>query len=125
VASHGPDHPISPVAADDFHKDSQFDRAWVVARVPEISAVALREAVIRGSVYASTGPQARFGVRDGQISVETDATTIRFLDHDGIIRSEVARSSAEYEPSPEDRFVRVECLGRTGRAWSNVFWILR
>lgn len=124
VAHHGPDHPISPVAADDFHRYSQFDRAWVVVRVLEISAVALREALIRGAVYASTGPQARFGVRDGRISVETDATMIRFLDHHGTIRREAARSSAEYEPSPQDRFVRVECLGRTGRAWSNVFWVL-
>jgi hypothetical protein len=124
VAHHGPDRPISPVAADDFHKDSQFDRAWVVVRVAEISAPALREALSRGAVYASTGPQARFGVRDGRVFAETDATTIRFLDHHGTIRSEVAAPSAEYEPSTEDRFVRVECLGRSGgRAWSNVFWV--
>jgi hypothetical protein len=125
VAHHGPDHPIAPVAGDDLHAASQFDRAWVVVRVPEISAPALREAVSRGAVYASTGPQARFGVRDGRIFVETDAPMIQFLDHRGTLRREVAGSSGEYEPSPQDRFVRVECLGRTaGRAWSNVFWVL-
>jgi hypothetical protein len=44
VAHHGPGHPIAPVASDDLHVDNQFDRAWVVVRVPEISAPALEEA---------------------------------------------------------------------------------
>ncbi|MDR5683274.1 MAG: CehA/McbA family metallohydrolase [Armatimonadota bacterium] len=125
AAHHGPGHPIAPAAGDDLHVADQFDRAWVVVRVREVSAVALKEALIRGAVYASTGPTARFGVRDGRIVAQTDAATIRFLDHRGAIRREVAGPSAEYEPSPEDRFVRVECLGRSvGRAWSNIFWVL-
>jgi hypothetical protein len=122
---HGPDRPISPVASDDLHGPEEFDRGWVVVRVEEVSAEALRAALARGSVYASTGPQARFGVRDGAVYAETDALLIRFYDAHGRVRYEARGPEAHYVPHPEDGFVRVECLGRSGaRAWSNVFWVV-
>lgn len=125
VRAHGPAYPVSPVAADDFHRDAQFGRAWTVVRTEALDAGALVEALRRGSVYATTGPQARFAVRDGAVVVESDAAVVRFFDAAGRLRLEVPRGMAEYEPGRADGFVRAECLGRSaGRAWSAAFWVL-
>lgn len=126
VRAHGPAHPVSPVASDDLHHDGQFGKAWVVVRTGEVSQRALREAFRAGAVYATTGPQARFGVREGCVVVESDASRVRFYDRDGRLKVEVARGFARYEPTPRDGFVRAECLGRTsGRAWSAAFWVVQ
>ncbi len=125
VRAHGPTHPVFPVASDDFHHDGQFGKAWVVVRTEEVSERALRDALWAGAVYATTGPQARFGVQDGCVVVESDASRVRFYDLRGRLLLEVARGSAQYEPAPQDGFVRAECLGRSGgRAWSAAFWVV-
>lgn len=121
----GPDHPVFPVASDDFHHDGQLGRGWVVVRAPEVSADGLRRALRSGAVYATTGPQASFRVRQGAVVVESDAPRVRFYDAAGRLKLEAYRGFAEYIPGPTDGFVRVECLGRTsGRAWSSCFWVL-
>ncbi len=125
VRAHGPSHPVSPVASDDLHRDHQFGRAWAVVRTERLDARALVDALRRGSVYATTGPQARFGVRRGAVVVESDAAVVRFFDAQGHLRLETHRGAAEYEPNAGDGFVRVECLGRSaGRAWSAAFWVV-
>ncbi len=122
---HGPGRVLSPVASDDFHEPGDFNRGWVVVRVEEVSPQALRDALLRGAVYASTGPQARFWTQEGAVWAETDASWIRFYDASNRLRYEARGPQAGYTPSPEDGFVRVECVGRSGaRAWSNVFWVL-
>jgi len=124
VAHHGPRARIAPVAADDFHRPSHFNRAWTVARTAAVTGEALRAALITGAVYATTGPAVRFRVRDGEVTVESDAARVRFLNARGEVRQAVSRSHATYEPVREDRLVRVECFGSgAGQAWSNAFWI--
>ncbi|MER3456518.1 MAG: hypothetical protein C4304_06470 [candidate division GAL15 bacterium] len=120
----GPEHPVAPVAADDFHRDGQLGRGWVVVRVPSVTAAALREALLRGAAYATTGPQAAFGVRKGAVWVESDAGEVRFYRACGRMVHRVRRGCAQYEPAPQDGFVRVECHGATGHAWSSAFWVL-
>ena len=80
---------------------------------------------LRGlAVYASTGPSAEFGVRDGAIRCATDAVRVRFIDALGAIRHESAGPEAAYEPRGDEGFVRVECAGRSGgTAWSQAFWV--
>jgi hypothetical protein len=113
------------VAADDFHGDGQFGRAWTVVRTDRVDPAGLLQALRQAAAYATTGPQARFGVRDGAVVVESDAARVRFFDAAGHLRLEVLRGHAQYEPRPADGFVRVECLGRSaGRAWSAAFWVL-
>ncbi len=113
------------MASDDFHHDGQFGLGWVVVRTVDVTPDALREALRRGAVYATTGPQARFRVRDGVVEVESDAARVRFYDARGQLKLEVAGGFARYEPTPQDTYVRVECLGRTaGRAWSGAFWVV-
>lgn len=123
--AHGPHHPVFPVASDDFHHGGQLGKGWVVVRAQEVTVHGLRQALLRGAVYATTGPQARFTVRDGVVTVESDASLVRFYDATGHLKLEVRRGTANYEPAPLDGFVRVECLGRTaGRAWSGCFWVV-
>ncbi len=125
VRAHGPAHPVFPVASDDFHHDGHFGLGWVVVRTVGVTEDGLRDALRRGAVYATTGPQARFCVREGVVVVESDAARVRFYDAHDRLKLEVPRGFARYEPGPEDGFVRVECLGRTaGRAWSAAFWVV-
>jgi hypothetical protein len=125
VRLNGPGRAVFPVASDDFHHNGQLGRGWVVVRTEEVTEDALRQALRRGAVYATTGPQARFASRDGCVVVETDASRVRFYDAHGRLRAAFSRGTAEYEPAPEDGFVRVECLGKAaGRAWSAAFWLV-
>ncbi|MCS7235245.1 MAG: CehA/McbA family metallohydrolase [Armatimonadota bacterium] len=125
VRLNGPGHVVFPVASDDFHRDGQLGHGWVVVRTEKVTEDALREALERGSVYATTGPQAHFGVRAGCVVVESDATRVCFYDGHGQLKAAFATGAGEYEPSPGDTFVYAECLGRgAGRAWSAPFWIL-
>jgi len=121
----GPGCPVAPVASDDLHEEADFNRGWIVARVEAITQEALRTALLRGAVYASTGPAARFGVRGGCVFAETDACRIRFYDSHNRLRYEARGPEAQYEPRTDEGFVRVECVGRSGaRAWSAAFWVL-
>jgi hypothetical protein len=62
VRTHGPDVLVGATAADDCHALEQFNRAWVMVKVEEVSAAALRGALLSGAFYASTGVDAEFGV---------------------------------------------------------------
>ncbi|MDR5709473.1 MAG: hypothetical protein QN172_03800 [Armatimonadota bacterium] len=122
---YGPGCPVAPVASDDLHEEGDFNRGWIVVRVEAITREALRGALLRGAVYASTGPAARFGAREGGIFAQTDASWIRFYDAQHRLRYEAPGPEAQYEPGTDDGFVRVECVGRSGaRAWSAAFWVV-
>jgi hypothetical protein len=123
VRTHGPDIPIGGVAGDDCHVPQQFDRAWVVVKVPEISVGALRTALLSGAFYASTGVSAEFGVDDGAITARTDADEVMVLDAAGRCRATVAGGTARYVPAGDEGFVRLEGRAGARRAWSQPFWI--
>lgn len=121
---------VGAVAADDLHRSRDLDTGWVMVKTAGVAAATFLDALRSLAFYASTGPAAEFGVRDGAISVQTDAPTVRFIDASDAVRAEVSGSSAAYEPAGDEQFVRVECVGRgmirTGMpatAWSQVFWI--
>ncbi|HEV2357990.1 MAG TPA: hypothetical protein VGZ23_10335 [bacterium] len=128
----GPGAAVGAVAADDLHRLRDLDTGWIMVKTASVAAAALLAALRSLAFYASTGPAAEFGVRDGTITVETDASMVRFFDAAGALRAEQPGSTASYEPAGDEQFVRVECLGRrpTGNrapatAWSQAFWIAR
>lgn len=124
LRARGPGSPVGAVATDDLHREAHLDTGWVMVKVPEITPGALLDALRGLAFYASTGPRAEFGARDGAIVCATDAARIRFLDGLDAVRSETAGPEAAYEPAGDEGFVRVECLSPSGwTAWSQAFWI--
>jgi hypothetical protein len=123
--AHGPVVPIGCVAADDCHSAAQFDRAWVMVKVTEVTAVALRDALLRGAFYASTGIEAEFGATAGAITVSSDAEEARVLDQVGAVRAVIPGGTGQYEPAGDEGFVHIECYGGARRAWSQAFWVNR
>jgi hypothetical protein len=121
---------VGAVAADDLHRGRDLDTGWVMVKTSAVAATPFLDALRSLSFYASTGPAAEFGVRDGTITVETDAPAIRFVDAADAVRAEAAGPAAAYEPAGDERFVRVECAGRSmtrtgvpATAWSQAFWL--
>lgn len=124
LAARGPNEPVWGVAVDDCHARKQFNRAWIMAKVSETSAGALRTALREGAFYASTGPTAHFGVEGEAIVARFEEDLeVRFIDGLGTVRLKVHGAEASYRPLGDERYVRVEGLARRGRVWSQPFWI--
>jgi hypothetical protein len=120
----GPSAPVGGVAVDDLHRERDLDRGWVMAKIATLSPAGVLAALRALAFYASTGPCAEFGVRDGGVRCVTDAPRVRFLDAGDRVRHETPGPEAEYAPAGDEGFVRVECLGRSGAtAWSQPFWL--
>jgi len=116
--------PVGAVAADDLHRERDLDTGWVMLKTPTVSAGAVLQALRGLAFYASTGPQAEFGARDGAVTCATDAGRIRFLDAEDAVRLDAAGPEASYAPRGDEGFVRVECVGHSGAtAWSQPFWL--
>jgi len=120
----GSTDPVGGAATDDLHGPRDFDTGWVMVKTTTVTPEAFLEALRRLALYASTGPVAEFGVRDGAITCESDAGRIQFLDAHDAVRRDVASGHAAYEPVGDEGFVRIECPSRSGRkAWSQAFWV--
>jgi hypothetical protein len=116
--------PLWGIAVDDCHRREQFNRGWVMVKVPEITSPALRRALVGGAFYASTGPAADFSGTGQSISVRLDGRgQIRFLDARGTVRAEVDGDEASYAAVGDEQFVRVEVRSKSGAAWSQPFWL--
>jgi len=115
------------MGVDDAHAPGEIDRGWIVAKMPELSATALRRSLERGAFYASNGPSfGMLGILRGAITASSpDAATIRFVDHDLKVLGEGPATGAGYRPTGAERWVRVEAVDAEGRtAWSQPFWII-
>jgi hypothetical protein len=128
VSAGGPQRPVWGVAGDDSHGQTDGGRSWVVVAAQALSPAALREALLAGRHYASTGPSFSFlGVspEHGGIAVHAPgAAELRFFGASGSLLQGVAGEAAIYAPRPADRWVRVEAVDATGRtAWSQPFWV--
>ena len=124
LRARGPAASLWGVAVDDCHRGKQFNRGWIAVKVPEISASALRRALLGGAFYASTGPAADFSAAGESITVQLeDRGHIRFADSRGIVRSEVDGTESRYAVYGNEQFVRVEVSSPAGMAWSQPFWL--
>ena len=119
----GPRVFIGAVAGDDCHNAAQFNRAWVMVKVAAVTAAALREALLAGAFYASTGVEAEFGVEEAAVTVRSAADEVRVLDAGGRTRRVLSGGSGRYAPAGDEAFVCLECRAGELRAWSQVFWI--
>jgi hypothetical protein len=115
------------VAVDDSHQPDATDRGWVMVKSAELSADAIKGAMINGAMYASNGPSfSTIGVMGGGIAaVSPDAAVIRYFDQNGTLLLEGPGALSVFRPSGKERWVRVEAVMADGRtAWSQPFWIM-
>jgi hypothetical protein len=117
---------IWAVAVDDAHAVDAIDRGWVMVKSRGLTRQSLRQAMDKGSMYASNGPSfGTLGILRGAVTASSpDAVSIRFIDQDLKVLAEGPASWATYRPKGAERFVRVEAIAADGRtAWSQPFWL--
>lgn len=123
VRAHGPGVPTGAVAGDDCHIAAQFNRGWVMVKVPAVTTQALRHALLSGAFYASTGVEAEFMAEGSAVSVRSTAEEVRVIDAGGRTRRVLSGGEGRYAFEGDEGFVRLECRAGERRAWSQVFWI--
>jgi hypothetical protein len=99
---------------------------WSCVKTTEVTMTALREALHRGSHYASTGADFRSIETEGETIVVKAAKEgrIRFVDQDGRVVAEELGDQATYRVAPADKWIRIELLDKDGgEAWSQPLWI--
>ena len=125
LAKNGPAHPTWGVAVDDCHGARHFNQGWIMAKVPAVSADALRKALTNGSFYASTGLDLECSATDGQVRVGLkEPAMIRMFDSSGTVRVSVQGTEATYRVRGDEGYVRIECSSDNRKAWSQPFWIV-
>jgi hypothetical protein len=133
----GRQDPVWAIAVSDTHKGFTGG-GWTMVKTSEVSEPALKAAITRGSMYATTGPEFRsIEVVDGEIVVQAVAPTsspliaaapapieVRFLTADGHIAQTITASVARYRPTGQEQWVRIEASDAQGNtAWSQPLWI--
>lgn len=117
-------HTVGAVAGDDAHRPAQIGRGWIMVKVSEVTAPALRAALEGLAFYATTGPQVEMGAAEGAIRCGGDLAAVTFLDRQGRVRAAVEGGEGSYRPAGDEGFVRIEGYDRPGgRIWSQPFWI--
>lgn len=127
VTAAGPDRPVWAVASDDSHSRG-VGRSWIAVAAPALTPAGVRQALLDGRFYASSGLAFSYlgaDVEAGGIAASAPgAATVRFVGADGAIRHQTAGDSAVYRPRRGDRWIRVEASTDAGRgAWSQPFWV--
>jgi predicted metal-dependent phosphoesterase TrpH len=127
VSAAGPDRPVWGVASDDSH-GHVVGQAWIAVAAPALAPAALREALLAGRFYGSSGLAFNeLGTNPEMGGIEAaapGASTIRFVGDDGSVVHQIEGSRAVYVPDGKARWVRVEASDLTGRmAWSQPFWL--
>ena len=120
-------------ASDDFHGNPEgtTSRSFVVVNAPRLDPAALLENLRLGNFYASQGPVLRLELRDGALRASSDQQGwFAFRGAYGVCLHRVFRgpdrTSAVYELTGDEGYVRVEFQGPEGKmAWSQPFFVSR
>ncbi|NPV08990.1 MAG: CehA/McbA family metallohydrolase [Anaerolineae bacterium] len=122
------------LAVDDAHwSRADFGCGWVAVQADELSLPALRQALLAGRFYASTGPEILDFVVDGNRAYArtSEARRIAFIcdaHRGGCVHAEAGTtvSEAEFGGLAEAKYVRLEVDDPQGRrAWSNPIYLAR
>lgn len=127
----GPARPVWAVAVDDAHDLNLFHSGWTMVKASSRSLEGLKEALLRGSLYPTTGVRAEFGV-DGEsiyataLDVDEGRVEMRFIDASGrVVYHTSGAGHATYTPTGAEGFIRIEIIDHASRAraWSQPFWL--
>jgi hypothetical protein len=111
------------VAVDDCHVlATESGRGWVVVFADRLTKRDIMVALMRGSFYATTGPDMYFSVHGRDVCVESPTgVRVRAITARGLV-ADVRSSRLCYTLRAGDGYVRFEVQDDAGRwAWSNPF----
>lgn len=116
-------HRIWGFANDDFHDPDDFNRAFNMVCVEEVTAEAIVRAAKRGHSYGSTGLLLdRIEEYDGHVQVGTQAPCAgRFIGPGGVTLLTGEGTEFGYRVSGEP-YVRFEAESEDGRLWLQPLW---
>ena len=127
LANKGTAYPL--VAVDDSHYyDGDECRSYIMAAAESDSTSDILRAIENGDFYATQGPELLVKREGNKIIVDcSPAEEIFFMtnsawEYDRALRGE-NMTHAEYQPSINEKWVRVEIRHGNDYAWSNVFFI--
>jgi len=137
---------VNAMAGDDSHSYTGEEcRSWIMLNAPDLTERAVMEALHSGDYYSTQGPQIYdLELEDEQISIEfsDDVETVVFMSNspwgwNNVQTFDPARSTfasyrhaaagkrvhtANYVAGRQERYVRVELIGRNGeKAWTSPF----
>ncbi|MCL4459236.1 MAG: CehA/McbA family metallohydrolase [Chloroflexi bacterium] len=115
------------MASDDVHDLARglAGRGWVVVRAPELSQAAILGALVRGDFYASTGVELEtLSMDKGTLYIAAcQAQEIIFIGEGGQILERVGGSVARYISRGDEKYVRAECRGPQGAAYTQPLFV--
>lgn len=108
--------------SDDFHTWQDFARAWTMIFCASTSLEDVRAAVLRGSLYASTGlTLGGMTLKDGVISVSVDCgktdlgkITLSFIGENGAVLAVENGTHAVYRLAGTEKYVRAHAAAESG-----------
>lgn len=123
LASRGYIYPLAATDDTHFYYEADTCRSYIMVQAEECSKDAIMRAMQEGRYYASQGPVLEVQKKDGKIIVHTSEVEeiVYFTDSAwSKHRADVGHdlTYGEYEPLPNDTFVRVEVRDKDGNyAW--------
>jgi predicted metal-dependent phosphoesterase TrpH len=115
------------VASDDVHDIStgRIGRGWVVVQSQELSVPAIFKALTEGDFYASNGVSLEsFSMENHTVEVVArDGNEIVFVGAHGKTLKRVEASAAKYEVRGDEIYVRAECRGPQGTAFTQPMFV--
>lgn len=113
------------IASDDMHNRSHLGRSWIMVKSEQLTAEAIVDSLKKGCFYASTGPEAEFGLDGEVIFARTGKeSTIRFINGQNRVVAAGFARELSYTPRGNERFIRMEVEDDAGgRAWSQPFFL--
>jgi hypothetical protein len=129
--------PWTGLAVDDTHwlrNNGSYCESfggWVWVKAESLAEPAILEALARGSLYSSTGPEIdALAIEDGVAMVNCSAVAkVNFVGHSqwgGQVRAPYGETitQASYRLNGNERYLRVECVDQAGRtAWTNPVYL--
>jgi len=127
LQNRGYQNPVWGAAVDDSDNGQPVDRGWIMIKTVNVTRESFLNALKNGNFYATTGPEANFGVDNKIIFGETleKKATITFINSQNQKIACSCGKSAEYQPNGDEGFIRVEITDPDGKtAWSQPFFLL-
>ena len=117
---------IYGVATDDFHNVQEENHwylnvGWIMVAAPSLTRENILYALRNGDFYSSTGPVFTELKNDnGLVTVDVDKScTIKFIGKNGQVFKEVKGTSAIYQATGVEGYVRVDAVNSANKhAWS-------
>jgi len=121
------------VGSDDSHSAAQRGQAWIVVHAPELTAAAIRAAIVHGNFYASNGvvlDEVSSDERSLSVTIQHPAAIpgisssesrylTRFIGQGGAVLAEIAGTHPVYHFQGGETYVRAAIIDSNDkRAWT-------